>query len=362
MPSTVAWFRKRVYEAVNHRLRIYGGGRWASYCRPTYIAILLTELCNAGCVHCDIWKNRGKEDSPTVDQWKRVLADLRRWLGPVQVTFTGGEALLKPFTTELVQYGSSLGLFVEILTHGYWDDQSKIEKLALARPWRVTVSLDGVGETHTQIRGRPKFFEKTSTTLRTLQRVRKEQGLDFSIRLKNVIMEHNLQDSCEIARFAQREGFEVFYQPIEQNYNTPEDPKWFEHSPNWPRDTEQAIKVVRQLMQLKRDGLPIANSLRELEVMIPYFRNPEATEVLTKSHTAHERRYSCAALMLVQIQANGDATVCTGLAPVGNIKRSPIREIWENRPHFWEEGCCYARRCPPSEKQNLPSSLNPFHQ
>src|SRR5438552_14357975 len=142
MSGLTNWAYKRVYDGVNYRLRTLGGGRWASLCRPTSISLLLTELCNARCVHCDIWKNRGKEDSPTVDQWKTVLSDLREWLGPVQVTLTGGEALLRPFTTELVAYASSSGLFLEILTHGYWDDQARIERLALAKPWRITISLD----------------------------------------------------------------------------------------------------------------------------------------------------------------------------------------------------------------------------
>ena len=44
------------------------------------------------------------------------------------------------------------------------------------------------------------------------------------IRLKTVIMEHNLNDVGKVARFARSHGLEVFYQPIEQNYNTPEDP------------------------------------------------------------------------------------------------------------------------------------------
>jgi MoaA/NifB/PqqE/SkfB family radical SAM enzyme len=30
----------------------------------------MTNLCNAKCVHCDIWKNKGKDDTPTVDQYK----------------------------------------------------------------------------------------------------------------------------------------------------------------------------------------------------------------------------------------------------------------------------------------------------
>src|SRR5262245_53046716 len=136
---------RRLYEGVNYRLRTFAGGRWARYCRPTAVAILVTERCNARCVHCDIWKNRGQEESPGLDRWKEVLGDLRQWLGPIQVTLTGGEALLRPFTPELVAHGTFLGLFMEVLTHGYWPDQGRIERLALARPWRITVSLDGLG-------------------------------------------------------------------------------------------------------------------------------------------------------------------------------------------------------------------------
>lgn len=344
---------RRIYEGANYRLRTVARGRWASLCRPTSIVFLLTELCNARCVHCDIWKNRGKEASPAPDQWKSVLSDLRDWLGPVQVVFSGGEALLRPFTTELVAHCSSIGLLLEILTHGYWDDQSKIEKLALAKPWRATVSLDGMGETHTKIRGRERFFEKTSATIRTLQRARRENRLDFTIRLKTVIMSHNLDEVCEIARYATQDGMHVFYQPVEQNYNTPEDPRWFESSGNWPGDPEKAVAAVNRLIELKREGLHIDNSIAQLEAMIPYFRNPDSLRVSTQGHSAHERRALCAALTTLQFQANGDVTVCYGVPPVGNIKTAPIREIWRNRPHFWEEGCCLERRCTPTEKQKL---------
>jgi MoaA/NifB/PqqE/SkfB family radical SAM enzyme len=129
-------FYRRAYQSFNLRLRVWGGGRWADHCRPTSIALLLTSLCNARCVHGDIWKNKGKEAFPTIEQWKTTLTDLRRWLGPVHVFFTGGEALLQPFAIEAVRHASSLALAVESLTHGYWKDQSRIEQLALANPWR----------------------------------------------------------------------------------------------------------------------------------------------------------------------------------------------------------------------------------
>lgn len=353
MAKALQQLYKRVYEGANYRLRDVAGGRFASHCRPTSIVFLLTELCTAKCVHCDIWKNRFKEDTPTAEQWRQVMTDLRRWLGPVQVSVSGGEALMKAFTPELVGHASSIGLFIECLTHGYWEDQTKIERLALANPWRITVSIDAIGDTHTRLRGRPKFWERTSTSLRTLTRMRQEKGLQYIIRLKTVIMSHNLDEVAGVARFAAENGMESFYQPIEQNYNTPEDPRWFESSENWPQDTAKAIATVRNLMDLKRQGLPIANSEAQLEAMIPYYENPAAMRIAVQSHGAHERRMPCSAVTTLQFQSNGDVTVCYGQKPVGNIKQLPIREIWENRPHWWESGCCLDRRCTPEEKERL---------
>ena len=170
---------RRAYTAANYRLRTFSGGRWADRCRPTDIGFLMTNLCNAKCVHCDIWKNKGKDDTPTIDQYKATLSEMRAWLGPVHVFFSGGEALLRPYTPEVLGHAASVGLFAEMLTHGYWDDQSRIEKAALANPGRITVSLDGIGEAHTIIRGREKFFEKTTRTLETLKRLRAEQSLGY---------------------------------------------------------------------------------------------------------------------------------------------------------------------------------------
>jgi MoaA/NifB/PqqE/SkfB family radical SAM enzyme len=335
---------RRFYEGLNFRLRTFAGGRYANSCRPTSIVILLTERCNARCIHCDIWKNRGQEDSPTLEEWKTVLHDLRRWLGPVQVVLSGGEALLKTYALELIEYGSAIGLFIELLSHGYWKDQTKFERLAFARPGRVTFSCDGIGEVHNLVRGRDKFFNRTEESIQTLRRMRQQHALDFKIRLKTVVMQQNLQELRKIAEYAQINQLEVFYQPIEQNYNTPENPEWFMSSPLWPNDVSQAIRAVEQLKELKKQGLPIVNSLDQLDAMRAYFGDPAGLRVATQSHAAHERELLCSALTMLQIQSNGDVTVCTSYPVVGNIRTNTIRSIWENRPHLWEQGCCLESR------------------
>jgi len=335
---------RRIYLGFNYRLRTLAGGYFANACRPTSIALMLTERCNARCIHCDIWKNKGAEKSLELEDWKVVLRDLRRWLGPVHVVLSGGEALLKRFTLELVEYGSQLGLFIELLSHGFWDDEEKFVRLALAKPGRVTFSFDGVGETHSLIRGRDNFFEKTERSISVLNRTRGEHHLDFAIRLKTVVMEQNLDDVGEIAQFAEKNGFEVFYQPIEQNYNTAEDPRWFERSETWPKDPGRAVRAVEQLIRLKEKGMPIANSSAQLNAMIPYFRDPISFRMATQSHSAHEAVPLCSGLSMLEIHPNGDVSICTFQERVGNVLDQSIRDIWELRPRWWREGCCLGRR------------------
>lgn len=345
---------RRFYEGVHYRLRTVAGGRLASHCRPTSILFVLTMRCNARCVHCDIWKNKGKEDLLALEEWKKVLTDLRRWLGPVQVTFTGGEALLHKDAIDIVAHAASIGLAVEVLSHGYWDDQRRIEKLALADPWRVTISLDGAGDAHTVVRGREKFFEKTICTIDTLRRMRKEHQLGYQIRLKTVVMAQTLAVVHTVAEYARQEPYmQVFYQPIEQNYDTPEDPRWFERSENWPRDTDAATAAVNRLIAMKHEGYPIANSLAQLEVMIPYFRNPGVLRLAVQSHTAHERKAICGALTGLQFSPDGDVRSCAATPPIGNVRTQGIRAIWEGRPHRWEQGCCLVQRSGPPEQEHL---------
>jgi len=146
---------------------------------------------------------------------------------------------------------------------------------------------------------------------------------------------------------------EVFYQAVEQNYNTEEDPRWFEHSDNWPKNPSRAVAAVQRLIALKRNGLPIRNSYPQLETMIPYFLNPDTIRVSVQQHTAHLKYPVCAALTNIQVMPNGDVLACYGTPPIGNIRTTPIPEIWHNRPAWWRGGCCMERRCTTAEKEAL---------
>jgi len=333
---------RRVYLAVNYRLRGFRGGRWAHWVRPTFIAMLLTRRCNARCVHCDIWKNTGPEERLSLSEWKALLGDLRRWLGPVDVLLTGGEPLLLAEAPEITAFASSQGLRVEFLTNGYWKDQRRLKRLAAAEPWRVTVSLDAAGPVHSTIRGREDFWDTVDRSLETLVGLRRN-GARFEILLKTVIMRQNLGEVAGVARYARSKGIKVLYQPIEQNYNTPDDSRWFEHAPTWPRDAEEAAAVVDELAGLRQAGYPIINTPAQFEAMKRYFRDPASIAAEVQAHVAHEHQPSCGAISNLEIWPNGDVFTCAKMPAVGNVGREPIRAIWARRPRWWESGCCLRR-------------------
>jgi hypothetical protein len=108
---------------------------------------------------------------------------------------------------------------------------------------------------------------------------------------------------------------------------------------------------VRGLIALKKQGLPIRNSFQQLEAMIPYFLNPDAMRVAVQQHTAHLKNPVCSALTSMQVMPNGDVLACFGMPPVGNIKTTPIRQIWRARPQWWKGGCCLESRLTPAEAE-----------
>ena len=61
----------------------------------------------------------------------------------------------------------------------------------------------------------------------------------------------------------------------------------------------------------------------------------------------------CSGLTTLQFQSNGDVTVCSSIAPVGNITTAPIRQIWGRRLPILQQGCCQERRWTEAERERI---------
>jgi radical SAM protein with 4Fe4S-binding SPASM domain len=118
--------------------------------------VYLTNACNLRCSHCYMYSGKADKQELSVRQWKQVLAEFRN-LGGLNVTFTGGELLLKNGWLDIIKESHELGLKSTILTNGTLWSKEDIESAA---PFidEVQISIDGPDESSNAIvRGKGGF-------------------------------------------------------------------------------------------------------------------------------------------------------------------------------------------------------------
>jgi radical SAM protein with 4Fe4S-binding SPASM domain len=108
---------------------------------PYRMDLALTYRCQNDCPHCYVGRPKDFPEMST-EQWKRVID--RCWeLGIPHLTFTGGEATLRPDLVELVQYAEDVGLITGLQTNGReLRDPAYLDELLLAGLDHVQITLE----------------------------------------------------------------------------------------------------------------------------------------------------------------------------------------------------------------------------
>lgn len=338
--------RARVHEWVNWQLSTLSLKCGRSLSRPTFVCLKLTMRCNARCLHCNI--HRPEHTPPhelTASEWRGVLDRLRCWLGPgAPLTITGGEIFLRRDAFEVLEHAAGRGFALHVLTNGWLVDEARAERLMGLGARIVQVSLDGAKpSTHDFLRGLPTFGERTEMALARLAAARRRLRSPTRLVVAAVIFQQNLTELGALVRKVRQLGWDaVKFQPLEQTYMEPEDPTWYRRSPLWVSDPEAAAAAIDELVVLKRQGWPVANSVAHLEFMKDYFRDPARTYAKVRSHDlAFRSRHCRAAVSDFDIASNGDVRLCYRMDPIGNVREDDPRLIWEGRFRCWTSPCPY---------------------
>lgn len=141
---------------------------------PRQVSVALTNACDLECAFCYAPKFAATADVGRVRAWMDELDDA----GCIGVGFGGGEPTLYRRLPELCRHGfNSTGLAVTLTTHGHRLTQRLIGELAGCVHF-IRISMDGVGQTYENIRGRPfASFLQTLTAASAVFRV----GLNFVV-------------------------------------------------------------------------------------------------------------------------------------------------------------------------------------
>lgn len=118
--------------------------------------IYLTYDCNLKCEHCYMHAQRTSGRLLTVDEYREIFKALRE-NGVREVTFSGGEPLIRRDVWKIVESACELGLISKIFSNGtLWTDADVDNAKRLGV--KVQISIDGVDEASSACVRGPKAF------------------------------------------------------------------------------------------------------------------------------------------------------------------------------------------------------------
>lgn len=292
--------------------------------KPRILQMPITGRCNSRCVTCNIWKRQEGASELDPVALKQVLSD--PFFAQVRlVGLNGGEPSMYKRMDELLD-----ALFVlpklnrihvisnAIIEHKLTSMMEIIKAKCTGKGIRVylTISLDGVGEMHNEVRGIPRVFEKTVATIRTINGDKQKycDVLDIGTTLSNL----NIERVVEIEEFNKSLGIPAYYHlavPNKRlfNYNA-------EQTFDIMYSTRSRLLATDYFFGKFKYGKGLRTRLRAF--MTYYYLKNEGEGRLAACNYLRSD---------VTITENLDLFLCaTASDKVGNLLENSATELWKN--------------------------------
>lgn len=258
-----------------------------------HVQIELTTLCNNNCIHCI--REKDMENELKTLEIKELLSELAE-LGCMQLTFTGGEPLLREDFFDICNFARSQGFVLRLFSNATLINNSVTKELKKMKFKEIRITLFSIKEEiHDSITQTPGSF---SRTLKAISQLKKNR---VPFRISAVIMKDNIYELTKLREKAKQENWQFSCDPsIYPTYT----------GLNFPllnRVTDKEIEFLKDVRLLDCTRFKNINSKR------------------------NELNYFYLANLHCYISADGrvfpHATIRLQL---GNLKEQSFKEIWGN--------------------------------
>jgi len=288
---------------------------------PIFCDIGITENCIFKCKMCRFWQTPKNNNELSIDEWKYFITSLKEIGGTnIRLHFSGGEPLLKEGVLDLLEFSNNIGFRTFIVTNGFLIDETIADRIARSGIEVITISLDSLDENmYDFLRGTKGAYKKALQAIDYLDK----HGAK-SISILSVIMGLNLDYVIELAEWAERNRSisSIYFQAISQPIATAKDRLWYEKdefSYLWPKDKIRLDSVIAKLEDYKNKGYKISNSKKQLEMFRAYFREPDKFGLGIQCDQGD---------YILYLRPTGDVLLCGYMAPIGNVRKERIKDIW----------------------------------
>lgn len=273
-----------------------------------------TLRCNAYCAFCGSRCGDTESEELTTEEILSAFRDVAQKLDPrqIMINVTGGEPLLRKDLCHVMSQCTELGFSWGMVTNGLLLTGETVERLRAAGMKTVSVSLDGLEQTHNALRGVKDGFR------RTLEGIRRLKAGNFleQIMVTTVVTRKNIGELEQLHGLLQELGIDC-----------------------WRVAMVDPIGRAREQQSLLLDQ-PL---LEEYLAFLTSHSGDTQPRVITScSHylggadlAFGRERFRCrTGKQVASILANGDIFVCPNVQRrpeliQGNVKRDSLPEVWE---------------------------------
>lgn len=284
----------------------------------TSATIAVTYKCNARCIMCNIWKDNAK-DELVPDDLLKLPTSLQ------DINITGGEPFLRKDIVEIVEKITAKNPKIRLIfsSNGLLTEQivNSMREIKKINPKSgIGISIDGIGDIHSEVRGIDNAYEKALNTIKELKKANIND-----IRLAFTASNKNCEHLSKVYDLARELNIEFTMSIVHNSDN------YFNIDTNLLTDIEILDKELKYVIQ---NELKFNNPRRLLRIF--YLKG-----ILEYAKTG-KRALPCYALEnSFFMDAKGEIFPCNMLeSSVGNIKEKSFEDIWE-----YEKTKCLKKFC-----------------
>lgn len=182
-PGDLASSREQSRERGGLRRAVAMGRAYLQPSQVGYLIFYVTNRCNFRCNFCfysaEIEKGQ-KPDELTVPEIEKLASTI----GPLlQLSLTGGEPFLRKEFADITRIllDHTMARYVTIVSNGSLTDRmveffEEILPLYPKTNFRLTLSIEGIGDAHDLLRSMPGSYRKIEITFKAMDRIRRQFG------------------------------------------------------------------------------------------------------------------------------------------------------------------------------------------
>ncbi|MFA4952593.1 MAG: radical SAM protein [Candidatus Pacearchaeota archaeon] len=299
---------------------------------PKVITFFVTNRCNARCSHCFYWKNLNKlkKEELNLEQIKKTAKSLKHPL--TTLLLTGGEPFLREDIFEICKIFEKYNKTSKVVipTNGFFSEEiyKTVKKIVEETNLfvDVNISIDGMEETSSKIRGIKNIFLRYEDTIRLLKRIKNKR---FQPTILTTISTDNYSEILNLLDYNNRHWslphrFQ-YLRSCNEVYNI--DPKIVQGF--FQRNKKTSIPPLDKMGELNKrlDGRLKDN---DLQIRINKMERKLSYQILN----TRKRIMECVAGNYdAVIFPNGDVSLCEMTKPFANLKEFnyDFYKLWSSK-------------------------------